>query len=209
MLKTLSGETKMFLGIIAITIIIIVAALFFFTTQENKPPLTRDELIPAGTATYGNASASAYLVEFSDFQCPACLSYEPAMLTIRERFKDTLTIAYRHYPLPQHVFAENASLAAIAAQKQGKFWEMHDVLFKNQSSLSNEVVENGVKELGLNEATFAADLKSSEAKDQLMKDKTDGMRFGVNSTPTFYLNGKKLTNISPQALISIVEQATK
>lgn len=149
----------------------------------------------------GAPGASVVLVEYSDFQCPACGSFYPFVKDIATKYKDQVLVVYRHFPLIQHKQARLAAQAAEAAGFQGKFWEMHDKLFENQASWSgNSNAEQMfiiyARELGLNEAAFASALKSSESVKKIDADLLSGERSQVNSTPTFFLNGKKLTNLS-------------
>lgn len=207
----LTGETKLFLSIIVISVVLIVGALFLFSRQEqssaNQTIYPREEMIASHTQIKGNASASAYLVEFSDFQCPACQAFAPLVDSLITQYGDALTVAYRHYPLPQHAYAEKAAKAAQAAAKQGKFWEMHDELFANQTNLSDQTLSEIVKKLELDETTFNQDLESREIKDMIAEDIAAGNRFGVNSTPTFFLNGQKITMRSALDLTNAIESA--
>lgn len=210
-MKGMSNETKLILGVIAATVVLIGGALFFFSKQEtaqtNTPTIPREELVTQGSYTKGNASASAYLVEFSDFQCPACKAFAPYVEQIIENNKENISLTYRNYPLPQHEFAEKAAFAAEAAGRQGKFWEFHDKLFQNQDKLSDQLLVDLAKELQLDETKFNQDRQSNEVKDKINKDKAAGNLFGVNATPTFYLNGKKLTLRSAQDLETQVKSA--
>lgn len=207
----LTGETKIFLSIIVISIVLIVGALFLFSRQEqsiaNPTTYTRDEMIAPHTQIKGNATGSAFLVEFSDFQCPACQAFAPLVESLETQYGDALSIAYRHYPLPQHAYAEKAARAAQAAANQGKFWEMHDELFANQETLSDQTLSEIVKKLELDETTFNQDLESKEIKDMIAEDIAAGNRFGVNSTPTFFLNGQKIKLQSAQDLTKAIESA--
>lgn len=146
----------------------------------------------------GSNEASVTLIEYSDFQCPACKSYSPLISRIADEYKDKLKIVYRHYPLPQHKNAKAASYAAEAAGKQEKFWEMHDLLFERQEEWSDENditarFEGYAKDTGLDVDKWRTDYESQEVKDAVMADITLANSIGVNSTPTFVLNGKKVT----------------
>jgi len=162
----------------------------------------------------GNKEASAVLVEYSDFQCPACGAYYPLMKQITEDFGDKIAFVYRHFPLKQiHKHATLAAEAAEAAGQQGKFWEMHDLIFENQLTWSNKISSKDTfveyaERLGLNAEKFKSDLESKEIKNKVESDYLSGISFGVNGTPTFFLNGKKLAN--PRAydeFKQIIEQA--
>lgn len=208
-MKSLSGETKLFLGIILVTILIIGGAIFFFAKKESAPPLSKTDLITPDAHTYGNASASAFLVEFSDFQCPACGVYEPIVRQIRETYKDRLVLAYRQFPLTQHEHADKAAKASEAAANQNKFWEMHDALFNKQADLSDPTIAGIVTELQLNADQFNKDINEASIAAVVQHGIDDGTRFGVDSTPTFFLNGKKLQISGPQDLLTAVQQTVK
>lgn len=148
----------------------------------------------------GNPNAPVTLVEYSDFQCPTCGTYYPLLKELNAEFKDQLRIVYRHYPLDSHPHAEIAAQAAEAAGKQGKFWEMHDLIFNQQKDWSERVgsarsifIGYG-REIGLDMARFEADLDSKEVRQAVEADRRSGDRLGVDGTPTFFLNGVKIQN---------------
>lgn len=146
----------------------------------------------------GDVNAQVSLVEYADFQCPACGYYAPLVKRLFESSSTTMKLVFRHFPLPQHMNAIPASLAAEAAGKQGKFWEMYDVLFEKQIEWEKvtdpqPVFEGYAKTLGLNIEQFSLDMKSDELKKKIDGDARGGIRGKVNSTPTFFINGKKIT----------------
>lgn len=201
----LTGESKFFIGIILATVAIIIGGVFFMSKPETL--LEKSELIPAGSQIKGNSEASDYLVEFSDFQCPACGSFHPTVKALVEKNKEKLIFVYRHFPLDQHAQALPAALAAEAAGEQGKFWEMHDYLFENQSSLSEEMILTGAEKIGLDKVKFEETYKNKKYQDRISQDLADGKRFGVDATPTFFLNGKKLELFSQNDLEKSVSEA--
>lgn len=204
----LTGESKFLLGIVIATIALIGGAIFLFSRPTTPPQaLLREELIPAATFTKGNASASAYLVEFSDFQCPACKAFAPVVDQIVEKNSDRLLFAYRHFPLDQHEFARAAATAAEAAGKQGKFWEMHTLLFGSQDKFSSTIWPDLAKQAGLDAAKFTAAQTDPAIADKIAADRTYGISIGVASTPTFFLNGVKLPLTSYDDLRRAVENA--
>lgn len=200
----LTGETKFIIGIIIFCIAIIAVATMFFSSPTQG--LDRSDLLPKGTPIKGPEEAKVYLVEFSDFQCPACGAYKPIVDKVVEKYKDKIVFGYRHFPLPQHQFAFKAAEAAGAAGEQGKFWEMYEYLFSNQTQLSDEFIQNSGKAINLNEQKFQEALNSGKYKDEVSKDMTDGTRFGVNATPTFFLDGRKLSLTSFDDLEKAVAQ---
>ncbi len=203
----LTNESKIFLGIIAVTSIIIGIASVVLT--KPAPTFTTEEIMPKNTYAKGNPDAKIVLVEFSDFQCPACLAAKPTIDAIFTKYKDKMIFAYRHFPLDQHPFSHKAAQAAEAAGVQGKFWEMYDLLFANQEKFSDTIFSDLAKQLSLDMTKFEADMKSTELTNRVGIDIADGTKFGVNSTPSFFLNGKKLELSSFDDLTKAVDEAVK
>lgn len=147
----------------------------------------------------GNRSAKVVIVEYSDFQCPACASYVPLLTKLLEDFKDDISLVYRHFPLPNHKNAKGAAYAAEAAGKQGKFWEMHNLIFEKQTEWSKEknpdnLFENYARVLGLDTNKFSSDFKSEEIKNKVEESYQGAVILRLNYTPTFFLNGQKIEN---------------
>lgn len=146
----------------------------------------------------GNGQASTILVEYGDFQCPACGSTYPIIKHLAEEKGQNIKIVFRHFPLRQnHQHAQLAAQAAEAAGRQGKFWEMHDALFEQQPSWTNErevepIFVGYAERLGLDMEKFKTDLKADEIKNKIENDFQSGVRAGVRSTPSFFLNGKQI-----------------
>jgi protein-disulfide isomerase len=148
----------------------------------------------------GAGEAEATLIEYGDFQCPACATYYPMVKQLLDEYPDTLRVVYRHFPLPSHRNAYPAAQAAEAAGRQDKFWEMHDILFERQSEWSNlsnpqDKFEEYAEELELDMEQFVTDYESEEAREKIDADLLSATQLGVNATPTFYLNGKKLAPV--------------
>src|SRR3989344_3514992 len=145
----------------------------------------------------GNPKSNITFVEFSDFQCPACKAYVFLAKQLNEKYKSKVRFVYKHFPLPIHNLSRQAALAAIAASKQGKFWEMHDILFDKQEKWSVEsdpkkFFVNYAKQLKLDIKQFEKDMESKESKTKMENDLTLGNQIGVNATPSFYINGTKI-----------------
>jgi len=138
------------------------------------------------------------LVEYGDFQCPGCGSYYPLIKELSKEFGDGLTVVFRHFPLTSiHFQAWPAATAAEAANRQGKFWEMHDKLFEQQKEWSGnadakKIFEGYSKELGLDTQKFVADYDSREIADKIKADVDSGRKLQVTGTPTFFVNGEKI-----------------
>jgi protein-disulfide isomerase len=153
----------------------------------------------------GNADASVILVEYSDFQCPACKAYREVIAGLHESFADDqLAIVFRHFPLKTiHPQATLAAEAAEAAGKQGKFWEMHDAIFDGQQEWSGsrntkQAFREYARDLDLNVDQFMEDLESQEVRTAVEADYQSGIKLRINSTPTFFINGERIGN--PQGL---------
>jgi len=147
----------------------------------------------------GSFDAQVTLVEFSDFQCPACKAYAPILSELSRQFPNELRIIYKHFPLRSiHPGAESAARASEAASLQGKFWEMHDVLFENQDvwgrAPSRNLFEKYASEIALDTEQFVRDFESSAVRERVTLDASLSAELGLNSTPSFYLNGKKIRN---------------
>lgn len=206
----LTGESKVLLSILLVAVAIIGGAAYFFGKPSPPPkPLAREELIAPDSFSIGNASASAYLVEFSDFQCPACRAFAPVVNELVTKYSDKLFFVYRHFPLSKHEFAKPAAMAAEAAGVQGKFWEMAKLLFENQDRFSEEQWGSLADELKLNRKEFDQAMNSETLKAKIDHDQTDGIRLGLPGTPSFFLNGVRLEIAIPLDLTKAVEKAVQ
>lgn len=206
----LTGESKVFLGILVATIAIIGVAVFFFSKPTPPPkPLSREELVAADSFTIGNATAAAFLVEFSDFQCPACRAFAPTVEGILTQHKDNLLFVYRHFPLPQHQYAKTAAMVAEAAGVQGKFWEMGKLLFANQDRFPTTPWASLADELKLDLTKFDKSINSEILKSKIDRDEAKATQLGLSSTPSFFLNGVLLDIANPNDLKAAVEEAVQ
>lgn len=185
-------------------IVLVIGAVFLLSKPEFG--YEQQKLIPAGTATIGNINAKVVLVEFSDFQCPACRAYQPTVDLINQKYGDRLLFAYRHFPLPQHQYSRLGAEAFEAAGEQGKYWEMYDYLFTNQDSLAQDFILNAGAKVGIDQNKYQERVKANKFADKIQKDWEDGQSLGINGTPTFFLNGKKISLKSPDDLQKLVEQ---
>lgn len=152
----------------------------------------------ADWVTGSTTTAKMVLVEYSDLQCPACAAYEPIVKAVIKEFPNDLAFVYRHFPLITiHRNADYAAGAAEAAGKQGKFWEMHDLLFEKQRDWENDpdalkLFSEYAKTLGLDVELFKTDTISIETRQKINESYRGGIRAGVKGTPTFFLNGKMI-----------------
>jgi len=128
---------------------------------------------------------------------------------VSERYPRDVKLVIKHFPLAMHGYARKAAIAALAAGKQGKFWEMHEKLFANQKDLSDGKVEAIAGELGLNVEQFNKDLKDPAIASLVDKDRNDGVRANVQGTPTIFINGKLFTQRSPEGFQQAIEAELK
>jgi protein-disulfide isomerase len=138
----------------------------------------------------GSKGAPVTLIEYGDYQCPYCGIAYPIVKQVQRRIGESICFVFRNFPLTEvHPFAEGAAEAAEAAGEQGKFWEMHDTLYENQSALRPEELVGYAKHLQLDVPHFTSELTAHAHAKRIREDFLSGVRSGVNGTPTFFING--------------------
>jgi protein-disulfide isomerase len=154
-------------------------------------------------------SGAVELVEFGDFECPYCRDAAPSVKRALERLDGRVRLRWRHFPLAaKHPHAERAAEAAEAAGAQGRFWDMHDVLFANQRALDDEDLVGYAGELGLDVQRFEDDLRSGRFAAAVAEDYEAGVAAGVSGTPTFFVDGVRHRGFyDVEALVDAVEDA--
>jgi protein-disulfide isomerase len=167
------------------------------TSVELRLAPPRIEVDPGDSASRGTQGAPVTIVAFSDFQCPFCARVVPALKQIEARYKDRVRFVFRHFPLSSHADAAAAAEAAECAREQGKFWEMHDALFAHRDSLKRKDLDRRASELRLDAGAFAACLDSGRNAARWRADKEAGTGYGVEGTPTFFVNGRFMDGAQP------------
>jgi protein-disulfide isomerase len=157
----------------------------------------------------GNPNASVTIVEFTDYQCPSCAQQHPVLEKIVSEFSNRVRLVVRDFPLSQHANAPKAAEAAEAAREQGKYWEYVAVLFRNQSALGVDKLKQYASDLGLDRARFDASLDGGKFAEKVQRDVVDAHKLGVNGTPTFYVNGKRVSDRSYEGLKARIEALLK
>lgn len=196
----MTTEAKTIFGIGIASIIIVVGGVLMLG-QNSPPPQSDSKALERGDSyKISSTSAKVTVVEFADFQCPACGQAHPIVKQIIEQYQGKINFVYRHFPLPQHQNAQLAAEAAEAAGEQGKFWQMHDLLFENQSSWSEQssaldIFVDYAKELNLDIDKFKKQVEDNKFADKIKRDVNDGRDLGVNATPTFFINGQKFPGV--------------
>jgi protein-disulfide isomerase len=161
--------------------------------------------IAAANPTLGSSSAPVTIIEFSDYQCPFCQRVEPTLKRLRAAYGDKIRIVWKDFPLTQiHPQAFKAGEAAHCAGDQGKYWELHDVLFSNQSELQVDDLKRHALTLGLKADAFNQCLDSSKHGERVRDGVSEGNQLGVNSTPTIFINGRRLSGAQPYDVFAAV-----
>jgi protein-disulfide isomerase len=150
---------------------------------------TLTQSVSAHDHAAGPADAPLTLVEYGDYQCPYCGAAYPVVKRLQKTLGKKLRFVFRNFPLTQaHPYA---LIAAEAAALQGKFWEMHDLLYENQTRLEPDIIPAWAKKIGLDLEKFGNDVKLGVVEQRIKEDRQSGIRSGVNGTPTFYINGTR------------------
>lgn len=157
----------------------------------------RVSLRTEGAPMRGAASAPVTIVEFGDFHCTYCERARETLARVRERYGDEVALVFKHLPLRQHPQALEAHAAAEAAHRQGRFWDMHDLLFESPHDLEPEKLAGFARQLGLDVARFERDLGSAAVRERVEADLREAQQLGITGTPTFYVNGRLLAGAQP------------
>ena len=166
----------------------------------------RIEVADSGEAM-GPASAPVTIVEFSDFQCPYCSRVVPTLKQVEEKYGDKVRVVFRHFPLSFHKEAQKAAEASLCAADQGKFWEMHDLLFEEQRALQVADLKDKAQRLGLDAAKFEKCLDSNKHYEKVQRDIQDGVLAGVSGTPAMFVNGRFLSGAQPfENLAAVIDE---
>ena len=171
------------------------------TSPGTTTPAAETTNLPPGATppwVLGPSNAAVVLEEFGDFECPPCGLLHPILLQMHKEFPDQLQIIFREFPLtPNHRHALNAAYASEAAGVQGKFWEMHDLIYETQKSWhdafsSKPIFEEYAKRIGLDIERFKQDVDSDHVAKRVTADGVRGRAMGVKGTPTVFLNGREV-----------------
>lgn len=198
-------------GIGAVTLIIVIVAAFLLSgpqsSTKSSTKVTDTALLygpEAERESVGTPSAKVTIVEFGDFQCPACGTVYPIVKKIKADYKDKIYFIFRNFPLAQHKNGAVSAEAAYAAGLQGKFWEMHDLLYESQlewgekpEAQAKSLITGYGQTIGLDMDKFNESITNNAGNTKIQKDQNDGYALGVDSTPTFFINGEKFAGVLP------------
>jgi len=169
------------------------------TAPQARPAIDLDKVytLPVGhSVPRGNKNAPVTIVEFSDFQCPYCAQAEPVLAQVLKAYPKEVKLVFKHYPLPFHNYAMLAAKASEAAKEQGKFWEMHDLIFQNLGRIDEQRLKDFAQQLGLNVEKFSSDLASNKYDQIIQQDIMLARNSDVTGTPTLFIDGKRLQSRS-------------
>lgn len=191
----LTSDAKFVIGILVATVLVIGGGAYITSTKSTGstpkavPETLTERVVREDSPVLGASDAKVTVVEFGDFECPACGSLHPILKQVKDKYKDaSVRFVFRQFPLSQHTHAFLSAEASLEAAAQGKFWEYHDTLYENQLGLNREDLESYAKQVGLNEEAFKKALDNHTHKEIVQRDITDGNALGVSGTPTIYIN---------------------
>jgi len=209
---------KWFFVLVVVMILILGIGIYFFilVRQNIKNINTGNNTNQSFTGTVattddpytGGSEAKIVIVEFGDFQCPFCYQSFPIIRELIDNYGDQIKWIYRDFPdSVKHPHAQKAAEAGECAQEQGKFWEMHDKMFINQTDLTVAALKRYAEEISLEISSFNDCLDSGKYENEVLQDFTDGYYAGVRGTPTFFINNRKFEGVVPlEDFKSIIDQ---
>ena len=202
----MKSDLKVLIIIGFVTLALIGLGVYLLGSGESEEgqvagTASTDVLLSNTNHTQGDPQAPVKIVEFADFQCPACATAYPIVKNVLSQNQNKVYFVFRHYPLSSHKNAKVAARAAEAAANQDKFWQMYDLLFENQkdwaeASDAKDKFEEYAEKIGLDLQKYNEDLASVDKA--IEQDYADGNKVGVNSTPTFFINGQKYSGVIQQ-----------
>lgn len=190
-------------ALLGVSALIAVVLVILFLRGINAPSYHD---VDSPRPVLGNSDAAVKVVEFSDFQCPACRSASSYPQRLINDFGDSISFEYKHFPLSFHQYAFKAAEAAECANDQGEFWEYAHVLFQNQPELSVRNLKRYAKELGLDTSSFSACLGSDAKRAVVEGNLREGYAANIKGTPTFFVNGKMMGSFQYESIKSEIEK---
>lgn len=205
-------------AVVGVPLVAVVAGLGWMINlakDSNADKTVTGEVVPISDTDYtrGNPASNVSLIEYGDFQCPACEKYEGVLSQLLSERSNDIYFSFRYFPLKSHNYGSLSAFAAEAAGRQGKFWEMHDLLYAKQTEWSTaqdarSIFRGYAQSIGLDVAQWSRDLDSEEVKSVVARQLDTGLKAGVGSTPTFFLNGKRVEPVpSIEAFTKLIDEA--
>ncbi len=163
------------------------------------------QISTAGAPTLGPDDAPVSIVIFDDFECPYCAKVVPLLREVLAAYPDQVKLVYKNFPLGMHKNARIAAVAGLAAAQQGKFWQLHDLLFANYKKLSEQKITQLAEEAGLDMEKFARARNNPQLRQQINAELQEGRKIGVRGTPTIFVNGRRLPQRSKTAFDQLIQ----
>jgi protein-disulfide isomerase len=182
------------------------ASIQIFLVAPESPVFS---ISTADQPSLGNTAAPVTIVEFTDYQCPSCAATQPTLERLIKEYGDKVRLVARDFPLSQHAGAFKAAEAAEAAREQGKYWEYAAILMRNQSALDVAKLKAFASDLALDRVRFDKALESGKFAETVQRDIEEGLRLGINSTPSVFINGRRVSDPSYEALKASIETTLK
>ncbi|MDP3724191.1 MAG: thioredoxin domain-containing protein [bacterium] len=217
----MSQEVKIIFGIIVVTVLLLVGGIFLVnrnsSNQTNENVLATTEmsrLVREDSIIIATKSATTTIVEFADFQCPACAAAQPLLDELLTTYQGKVNYVYRHLPLPQHKHAMLAAESSEAAKVQGKFLEMQQLLYSRQTQWASAedakvLFVEYAKELRLDTESFTKAIDEKQAEGKILRDVSDAQALKVSATPTFYINGQMIQGVPDKTEFQRIIEGTK
>lgn len=188
--------------------------LLFLTSSKNKTVdiIELDfiyKINTAGSPFKGSFNAPVVIIVFTDFECSYCAQLVPILDQVHKQYPKEVKIVFKNYPLQSHRFAMNAAIAALAAESQGKFWEFHDLLFKNYNQLNDKKVEEIINKTGINKQEFEKKIHDPQIIQKVQQDYIDGTNADIRGTPSVFINGKLIRNLSMEEFRNVIDKDLK
>jgi protein-disulfide isomerase len=168
-------------------------------SETTKPEVALGESLGTNSPVRGSPDAPVTITEFADFQCPYCASARGSLDQVLREYPHNVKLVFKSFPLDFHPDSMLAHRAALAAGEQGKFWEMHDLIFSQQRAMKRDDLYSMARSLGLDMDRFTNDLQSEKVQREIDTDRAEGKRRGVDGTPTFYVDGQEMVGVATTA----------
>lgn len=168
--------------------------------------MPRVQIVTEGAPTQGDLAAAVTIVVFDDFECPYCSKAVDTFKEVLKIYSNQVKLVFKNFPLSMHKHSRTAALAGLAAQRQGKFWPLHDLMFANYQQLNSDKIMELAKSLELDMVSFEQDLKDPELTRSIDKDIQEGKKIGVQGTPTVFINGRRVQQRSVAAMSSMIDE---
>jgi protein-disulfide isomerase len=196
----------------ATALVVLAVVLLYFFTGATTTESSHAAPVTSADITFGPADAKLTVIEYSDFQCPYCAQYARWLERLREKYADRVRFVYRFHPLPDHKWAKTAAKVAYAAYMQGKFWQMHDLLYQKQPEWEATadplpLFDSYARGLGLDMRQFRDDADSRSTADVIERQAAEGKRAGVDGTPWFVVGDRSVLPRSLEQFDKVIRES--